>query len=271
MRARNPFFRPCFDGLALATAILLAAPAAAQPTAREPITVFAAASLKDTQEEVGRGFTAATGTPVRFSFAASSALARQMEQGAPADLFASADVEWMDYLAQRGHVRAETRVNLLGNRLVLVAPASSTMQAVSLDAAGLGTALGRDGRIATGEVTAVPAGRYAKAALDKLGLWQAVQPRLAQTENVRAALAFVARGEAPLGIVYETDASAEPRVKVVARFPAESHAPITYPFAVTKEGKPGGAAFLDCLRGPAARAVFERGGFTVLGTPATRF
>ncbi|HEY8567146.1 MAG TPA: molybdate ABC transporter substrate-binding protein [Beijerinckiaceae bacterium] len=270
MRALSSFLRRCIDGLTFAAALLLFAPALAQQAPREPVTVFAAASLKDAVEEIGRGFTAATGTPVRFSFAASSALARQIEQGAPADLFASADVEWMDYLAQRGHVRAETRADLLSNRLVLVAPASSTMQAVTLDAAGLGTALGPDGRIATGEVTAVPAGRYARAALDTLGLWQAFQPRLAQAENVRAALAFVARGEAPLGIVYETDAIAEPRVKVVARFPAESHVPITYPFAITKDGKPGAAAFLDYVKAPAARAVFERSGFTVLEGSAKR-
>ncbi|MFZ4534130.1 MAG: molybdate ABC transporter substrate-binding protein, partial [Alsobacter sp.] len=185
----------------------------------EPLTVFAAASLKTALDEVAPVFTATTGIPVRFSYAASSALARQIENGAPADVFASADLEWMDYLQQRRLVKPESRLNLLGNRLVVIAPADTALRDLPLTAAAISGALGPTGRLATGEVASVPAGRYAKAALQSLGLWTLAEPRLAQSENVRAALSFVARGEAPLGIVYTTDASSEPKVKVVARFP----------------------------------------------------
>jgi molybdate transport system substrate-binding protein len=258
--------------LALGLAIALAAaPARAQPAA-EPVTVFAAASLKTALEEVAKPFTAATGIPVRFSFAASSALARQIEAGAPADLFASADREWMDHLEGRGLVGNGTRRDLLGNRLVVVAPAGAPLRDLALDAASIRAAVG-SGRIATGEVTSVPVGRYAKAALERLNLWDEVRPRLAQAENVRAALAFVARGEAPLGIVYETDARAEPRVRVVATFPADSHPPIVYPFALTAGARQaeGARRLLAHLAGPQARAVFEAQGFTVLAPtrPAT--
>jgi molybdate transport system substrate-binding protein len=246
-----------------AAAVCLAAVAAGTPPpAEEPVTVFAAASLKNAFEDAAAAFTAETRVPLRFSFAASSQLARQIEQGAPADLFASADQEWMDYLAERRLIKAETRLPLLGNRLVLVAPADGP-DVVALDAAALAAALG-DGRLVTGEVTSVPVGRYAKAALEKLGLWAQVQPRLAMADNVRAALAFVARGEARLGIVYATDAAAEPKVKVVATFPAESHPAIVYPVAVTATGRPEAGRFIAFLRGPAAAAIFARHGFSVL-------
>lgn len=239
--------------------------APARLRAAEPVTVFAAASLKTALEDAGAAFTAATGIPVRFSFAASSALARQLEQGAPADLFASADEDWMVWAAARGLVRPATRVDLLGNRLVLVAPAGSGRE-IPLTAEAISAALGPTGRLATGEVRSVPVGRYARAALEKLGLWSVVEPRLAQAENVRAALLFVARGEAPLGIVYETDARSEPAISIVAVFPAGSHPPIVYPFALTAESKgEGPARFLAWLASPPAKAIFERQGFTTLG------
>jgi molybdate transport system substrate-binding protein len=248
----------------LAVTALLAC-SAGLACAQEPVTVFAAASLKTALEEAARRFTTESNVPVRFSFAASPALARQIEHGAPADLFASADRDWMDYLAARKLIRPETRVDLLGNRLVVVAPREASLDRLALTAESVTRALGGDGRLATGEVNAVPAGRYAKAALENLGLWAAVQPRLAQAENVRAALTYVARGEAPLGIVYETDARAEPKVKIVAAFPEGSHPPIVYPFAATAVTKGAGAArFLAYLLTPAARSVFEAQGFTVL-------
>jgi molybdate transport system substrate-binding protein len=201
---------------------------------------------------------------VRFSFAASSALAKQIEQGAPADIFASADLDWMDYLAQRKLIRPETRVDLLGNRLVVIAAKDSALKELKLDVASLKDALG-DGRLTTGEVTSVPVGKYAKTALEKLGLWAEVQPRLAMTESVRAALALVARGEAPLGIVYATDAAVEPKVKVVATFPPDSHPPIIYPFALTADAKSTSARqFLDFLQGPQARQAFAAQGFSLL-------
>jgi molybdate transport system substrate-binding protein len=241
-----------------------------EPAAAQQVTVFAAASLKDALEDAAKTFTASTGTPVRFSFAASSALAKQIEQGAPADLFASADLDWMDYLAQRKLIRPDTRVDLVGNRLVVVAAKESPIKELKLDAASLKAALG-DGRLTTGEISSVPVGKYAKAALEKLGLWAEVQPRLAMTESVRAALALVARGEAPLGIVYATDAAAEPKVKIVATFPADSHAPIVYPFAVTAEAKSDGARqFLEFLKGPAARRAFETQGFSIIGPAGVR-
>lgn len=241
---------------------LPAAAADATVPAGPPVTVFAAASLKESLDQAAAAWTAASGQPVRVSYAASSALARQIEQGAPADLFISADGEWMDYLAQRGQLAAGSRVDLLRNRLVLVAPASSDVDAAALASpAALAAALGADGRLAVAETTSVPAGRYARQALGARGLWPAVSGRLAEGDNVRAALAFVARGEAPLGIVYATDAQAEPRVKVVATFAAADHAPIVYPVARVS-GREAGAAFLDFLTGETARELFTRAGFS---------
>jgi molybdate transport system substrate-binding protein len=253
----------------LALSALIACGLAAPGLGQEPVTIFAAASLKNALENAAKAFTAEAGVPVRFSFAASSALARQIEQGAPADLFASADLKWMDYLAERKLIRAETRVDLLSNRLVVVAPRDSGLDAIAFTPESFRQVLGRDGRIATGEINSVPAGRYAKAAFETLGLWREIRPRLAQAENVRAALAFVARGEAPLGVVYETDARAEPKVKIVAAFPADSHPPVVYPFAVVAGSKNEGAArFLAYLRSPATRPFFEAQGFAVIGSGA---
>lgn len=236
------------------------------------LTVFAAASLKNALDEVAAGFRAETGAAVTLSYAGSSALARQIEQGAPADLFLSASPDWMDALARQGLIDPASRADLLGNRLVLIAPKPSDGAPPAPFALRNGADLtGRlgDGRLALALVDAVPAGVYAKAALQSLGLWSAVAPKTAQTDNVRAALALVALGETPLGIVYATDAVAEPRVTVLAPVPAESHPPIRYPVAaVAGRANPLTPRFLAYLRGPAARAAFERQGFVVLATAA---
>jgi len=184
------------------------------------VTVFAAASMKNALDDINAAFTRSTGIKVAASYAASSALMKQIEEGAPADVFASADLEWMDYGSQKKVIKDDTRVNLLGNRLVLIASKDSKLDDVTIGPGFNLAQLAGDGRIATGDVRAVPVGKYAKAALEKLGSWDAAAPKFAMTENVRAALTFVARGEAPLGIVYATDAKVEPRVKIVGTFPA---------------------------------------------------
>lgn len=259
--------RATFRALVFA-GLIVAAPAA---RAAETATIFAAASLKNALDAAGKAFTAENGVALKTSYAASSALARQIEQGAPADLFASADLEWMDYLEKKSLVRPGTRVNLLGNRIVVIAPKDATITAVPFTPAGFAAALGPDGRLATGEVTSVPIGKYAKAAFETLGLWSALQPRLAQADNVRAALLLVSRGEAPLGVVYESDARSDPGVKVVGVFPADSHPPVVYPFAVTAEAKGDGAArFLAFLQSAAARPFFEAQGFQILGSTPPR-
>lgn len=244
---------------------VLATPAVAQDT----LTVFAAASLKNALDDVDADFAKAAGIKVTASYAASSALAKQIEQGAPADVFASADVDWMDYAQQKMLIKDDTRVNLLGNRLVLIAPKTSRLGNVTIGPGVDLAALAGDGRIVTGDVRAVPVGRYAKAALEKLGAWPKAAPKMAMTENVRAALALVARGEAPLGIVYETDAKVEPGVKIVGTFPADSHPPILYPFAATAAAKPQAARYLAFLRSTAAKNVFERYGFSALAKPTS--
>ncbi len=233
---------------------------AAQP---EPLTVFAAASLKESLDAVTVAWTARSGQKVVVSYAASSALARQIEQAAPADVFISADAEWMEYLAARHRIDPASRFALVRNALVLVSPAKGGATRVALEPAAIAQALGTNGRLAVAETDNVPAGKYAKQSLTALGLWPALSARLAPADNVRAALAFVARGEAPLGIVYETDARAEPSVRVVARFPASSHAPIVYPAArVATSPVARSADFLAFLRGPRASAIFLRAGFS---------
>lgn len=232
----------------------------------QDVTVMAAASLTDAMRELGQAW-AAKGNPApRFSFAASSALARQIEQGAPADMFASADEPWMDHLQERGLIAADTRVGVLGNRLVLVAPADAPGEVALAPGVDLLARLGPQGRIATGDPAAVPVGKYAQAALTALGVWDAVAPRLARAENVRAALLLVERGEAPLGIVYATDAAASAGVRVVATFPEGSHPPIIYPFALTRRGdRPQARALFAFLTGPEAAPVYKRLGFSVRG------
>ncbi len=232
--------------------------------AGEPVVVFAAASLKESLDAAAASFTAASGAEIKISYAASFALARQIEQGAPADIFASADRDTMDYAAGKKSIRPETRFDLLGNRLVVVVGKNAAVASLALTPEALSRAIGR-GRVATGDVASVPVGKYAKAALEKLGLWSVVEPRLAMTDNVRIALSFVSRGEAELGIVYATDAAADPGVRIVAVFPADSHPPIVYPFALTANGRnPQAAMFLTFLRSDAARPMFEKQGFTVL-------
>jgi molybdate transport system substrate-binding protein len=237
--------------------------------AEEKITVFAAASLKNAVDDVNAAFRQRTGIAVVASYAASSALMKQIEQGAPADIFASADIDWMDYGAHKKLIQDETRINLLGNRLVLIAPKDSKIGRVAIKPGFDLAKLAGDGRIATGDVRAVPVGRYAKAALQKLGVWGTVEPKLAMVENVRVALALVGRGEAPLGIVYETDAKVEPRVKIIGTFPEDSHPPVVYPVALTASAKPVAAQYLTFLRSAAAKTVFEKYGFTFLIQPTS--
>jgi molybdate transport system substrate-binding protein len=224
----------------------------------QPITIFAAASLKTALDEVA----ALHAAKPTISYGASSALAKQIENGAPADVFISADLDWMDYVEKKGLLAPSTRRNLLGNRLVLVAPATQPVKLQPAPGFPIGRALG-SGRIALANPDSVPAGKYAKAAFEKLGVWKDVAGRVAATDNVRAALALVARGETPLGVVYRTDADAEPKVVVAGGFPADSHPPIVYPVAALKGAKSGAGPFLDFLAGSQARAIFEKHGFTV--------
>jgi len=254
---------------AVAAAVAIAAmphPAKAQD---KSITVFAAASIKNALDDVDAAFTKQTGIKVVASYDASSALMTQIDGGAPADVFVSADLRWMDYGAQRNLIKDDTRVNLLGNRLVLIAAKDSKIGDVTI-ASGFDLAkLAGDGRIATGDVKAVPVGLYAQAALEKLGVWSSVEQKMATTANVRAALILVARGEAPLGIVYSTDAKVEPGVKVVGVFPEDSHPPIIYPVAATTNAKPDTTPYLAFLRSQAAKSIFESYGFSFLIKPTS--
>jgi len=227
------------------------------------ITVFAAASLTNVLQELGDGFTKETSIPVRFSFAASSALARQIENGSPADVFFSADLEWMDYLQARNLIQPDTRHNVLGNRLVLIAPTDSKVKLKIEPGFALAAALGK-GRLATGDPDAVPAGRYAREALTTLGVWAEVADRLVRADSVRSALAFVDRGEAPLGIVYDTDALIDKHVRVVDVFPDNSHLPIVYPVALTSRATADAAKFVAYLRSPAGDIAFKAHGFKPL-------
>ena len=250
----------CLAGL-LMLLTTLAAPAASSD--KPAVTVFGAASLTNALQEIGDSFTRGAAVPVRFSFAASSVLARQIENGARADVFFSADQEWMDYLQSRQLIDTASRRDLLGNRLVLIAPADSTLQLKIAPRFALLAALG-NGRLATGDPDSVPVGRYARSALTTLGVWNEVQDRLIRAENVRSALAFVDRGEAPLGIVYETDALIDKKVRQVDVFPANTHLPIVYPAALTTTAGADGKRFVQYLRSGEAAAVFRRYGFIVL-------
>jgi molybdate transport system substrate-binding protein len=250
----------------IAIAALSSLPAAAQDKA---ITVFAAASLKNALDDTNAAFTKQTGVKVVVSYAATPALVKQIEQGAPADVFLSADLQWMDYAVEKKLVKADTRFNLLGNKLVLIAAKDSRLDNVAIghgfDIAGLAGS----GRIAVADVRAVPAGRYVKAALESLGAWTAAEKKLAQAENVRAALAFVSRGEAPVGIVYSTDAKIDPGVKIVGTFPDGSHVPVTYPVAATANARADSIRYLDFLRTPVVKTIFETYGFAFLVRPTS--
>ncbi len=234
---------------------------AARATAGRTIVVFAAASLTDALGELTTDFGTSPGITVKLSFAASSALARQIESGAPADVFFSADLEWMDYLETRKLIKPGSRHDVVGNRLVLIAPSASPIKLAIAPHFALAEALG-GGRLATGDPDSVPVGRYARAALTSLGVWNTVENRLVRAENVRAALAFVDRAEVPLGIVYQTDALIDKGVRIVAAFPDDTHPPIVYPIALTAGARSGAQEFVAFLRTPAAQAVFTRYGFT---------
>ena len=239
--------------LFLAWLLLLASAAPAQAQ-----TVFAAASLKNALDEIAATYPA----KVVVSYGASSALAKQIENGAPADIFISADLDWMDYLDKKGLLAPGTRKELLGNRLVLIAPAKQPVKLQPAPGFDVSSVL-KNGRIALAEPNSVPAGKYAKAAFEKLGVWQQISGKVAAAENVRAALLLVARGEAPLGVVYQTDARSEPNVMVAGVFPPHSHPPIVYPVAALKGARAGAPPFLEFLSRPQARAIFEKHGFTV--------
>jgi molybdate transport system substrate-binding protein len=243
-------------------------PIAAHPQDRT-ITVFAAASMTNALDDVDAAFTKQTGITVVTSYDASSALMKQIEGGAPADAFVSADLNWMDYGVEKKVINDSTRINLLGNVLVLIASKNSKIDHVDMEPGFDLAKLAGDGRIATGDVKEVPVGLYAKAALEKLGVWSTVEPKMAMTVNVRAALAYVARGEGPLGIVYATDARVEPNVKVVGVFPDNSHDPIIYPVAATVNAKPEMTQYLAFLRSSTAKSIFGGYGFSVLAKPTS--
>lgn len=243
---------------------LICAALFATPVLAGGITVFAAASLTDALNEIGKSYEAKTGNHVVFSFAASSVLARQIESSAGADMFLSADLDWMDYLDKKSLLKPGTRKTLLGNHLVLIAPASLKINVKIAPHFDLAGALGNS-RLAIADPASVPAGKYGQTALTNLGVWDSVSGKVAVAENVRAALAYVARGETTLGIVYNTDAKIEPRVHVVGTFPDNSHAPILYPVALTKDAKPVAADFEKYLESAAAKAVFAKDGFIIPG------
>jgi molybdate transport system substrate-binding protein len=225
------------------------------------ITVFAAASLTNALQDLGDAFTKDTSIPVRFSFAASSALARQIENGSRADMFFSADLEWMDYLQARNLIQTATRHDVLGNQLVLIAPLDSKIKLKIEPHFALAAAVGKS-HLATGDPDSVPVGKYAHEALANLGVWDQVAARLVRADSVRSALAFVDRGEAALGIVYATDAMVDKNVRVVGMFPPDSHKPIIYPVALTSVAGSDAAKFLAYIRGPAGDLAFRHYGFT---------
>jgi molybdate transport system substrate-binding protein len=244
--------------------LFLALAFTASGTAAADVTVFAAASLKEALDEAVRRFDADAGHRTKVSYGASSALARQIEHGAPADLFLSADLEWMDYLTARKLLDAKSRVELISNRLVLISPAGSKVKVAIAPGFPLGELLGTN-RLAMADPDHVPAGKYARSALETLGAWAGVSGKIARTENVRAALALVARREAPLGIVYRTDALAERKVRIVAEFPVSSHPRIVYPAALSASSRsPAAVQMLAFLHSQIARAIWEKHGFTVL-------
>jgi molybdate transport system substrate-binding protein len=228
------------------------------------ILVFGAASLKNALDDVNARYQRKTGGKIVVSYGASSTLAKQLESGAPADIFISADLDWMDYVAQRKLIKPETRSNFLGNKLVLIAPADSKVTLTIGPNFPLAQALG-SGRLAMADPASVPAGKYGKASLEALGVWASVSDKIAPAQDVRTALAYVSRGEAPLGIVYQTDAAADKGVKIVGAFPASTHPPIIYPIAVTAvSNNPGVGAYMSFLKSSEARSAFESQGFVVL-------
>jgi molybdate transport system substrate-binding protein len=251
--------------MAIGAALALALSGAPAPAQSRGVLVFAAASLKNALDDIDTQYQQQTGKHVTASLAASSTLAKQIENGAPADIFISADLEWMNYLAKKKLIKPATRKDVLGNELVLVAPKGSAVRIKIAPGFPLAKLLA-GGRLAMADTSAVPAGIYGKAALEKLGVWASVESRIAQAENVRVALALVALNEAPLGIVYRTDAAVEPNVRIVGVFPDDTHPPIIYPLALTAAStNPDAAGFLAYLESPKAASLFEKQGFKVLG------
>ena len=247
----------------LAAALVSATLAPALARSKD-VVILAAASLKNALDDASAAWTKETGKTAKISYAASSALARQIEGGIPADIFISADIPWMDHVAERKLIKASSRRDLLGNQIVLIAPRESKVELRIEKGFGLRAALG-DGRLAMGNIDAVPAGKYGKAALEALGVWRSVADRVAQAENVRMALTLVSRGEAPLGIVYRTDAASDPSVRMVGVFPDGTHPPIVYPMALLSTStNPDAQAFVDFLKSPKARSSFEKQGFSLL-------
>jgi molybdate transport system substrate-binding protein len=250
--------------LKLVVAAFAALPLALPAAAADKVTVFAAASMKNALDAANAEWQKETGNETTVSYAASSALAKQIEAAAPADLFISADLAWMDYVAEKKLIREDTRSNLLGNRIVLIAPKDKAEKVEIKEGFDLAGLIG-DGKLAMGAVDSVPAGKYGKAALEKLGIWSSVEGKVAGAESVRAALALVSRGEAPYGIVYQTDAAADPGVAIVGAFPEDSHPPIIYPVAILADSKsPAASAYLDFLKSDKAAPFFTEQGFTVL-------
>jgi molybdate transport system substrate-binding protein len=227
------------------------------------LVVFAAASLKNALDNINVQWSKETGKSAKISYAASSALAKQIEGGAPAQMFISADIPWMDYIEKKDLIKKETRSDLLGNRIVLIAPKDKAKAVDIKPGFDIAKAIG-DGRLSVANVESVPAGRYGKASLEKLGVWDKVKDKLAQAENVRAALLLVSRGEAPAGIVYQTDAASDKGVAIIGTFPADTHPPIIYPIALLKDAGPDAAALLAYIKSDKAKPRFEAEGFTVL-------
>lgn len=248
---------------ALLASLSFAAPACAEDAPKSELLVLAAASLTNVLGELSSNWTRTSGVNVKLSFAASSVLARQIEAGAKADVFIPADQEWMDYLAQRGLIEKSTRRNLVGNRLVLIAPADSALELRIAPGFDLAGAL-KGGRLATGDPDTVPVGRYARSALASLGIWDDIADRLVRADNVRSAMMFVARGEVPLGIVYTTDALVDRKVRIIDTFPENTHAPITYPGATIKGARPEAANYVAFLGSADAAATWKKSGFLEL-------
>lgn len=260
MHSRRQWIKFAAAAVSVAWLGIVATPA----VAADKVTVFAAASLKNALDAANAAWANEGGGQAVASYAASSALAKQIESGAPADIFISADLDWMDYVAKKNLIKADTRSNLLGNRIVLVSAKDQAKPVEIAKGFDLAALLG-DGKLAIGEVKSVPAGRYGKAALESLGIWPSVEAKVAGAESVRAALALVSRGEAPYGIVYQTDVTADPGVAVVGTFPSDSHPPIIYPVAILTESKnPAAAAYLEFLKSEKAAHFFTDQGFTIL-------
>jgi molybdate transport system substrate-binding protein len=258
-----------FAGLAAVALLGLGSPQAPARAQGGDVVVFAAASLKNALDAINEQWQKETGKKATISYASSPALAKQIEQGAPAQMFISADLDWMDYAASKNLIKPDTRSNLLGNRIVLIAPKDKAQTVEIKPGFDLAKIVG-DGRLSMANVEAVPAGKYGKAALEKLGVWDSVSAKIAQAENVRAALLLVSRGEAPAGIVYQTDAAADAGVKIIGTFPENTHPPIIYPIALTASAThPDAAAFLAYLKSAKAKPLFEAQGFFVLSPGQT--